>query len=77
MFTSSAYYSLANSQWERHFDARLIMLNKKFPSIPDYTEYRPIVVSSPVVKYLEGIIMPYLRVYAVNRMNRSQYGFCP
>jgi len=36
----------------RHFDCRLICLNKKHPDIPLVEEYRPLVVCSPVVKFL-------------------------
>ncbi len=52
-------------QSRKHFEARLICLNKKFPKTPQLVEYRPIVVTSPVVKFLEGAIMAHLRKYAL------------
>lgn len=37
-----------------HLVGRLVAFNKKYPSIPKVSEYRPIIVLSPVVKFLEG-----------------------
>ena len=77
IFAKKEYYESEETQWSKHFEARIITLNKKYPAIPQLTEYRPIIVTSPLVKYLEGIIMEHLRNYSVKRLNRSQYGFCP
>ena len=54
---------------------RLIPLNKKFPHIPQVDQYRPIVALSPVVKFLEGAIVGYLRNYCKRLPN--QFGFIP
>jgi hypothetical protein len=43
------------------FRARLIPLNKVWPDIPHNDEFRPIVVVSPVVKWLESRFLPKLQ----------------
>lgn len=40
---------------------RLIPLNKVTPATPLLSEYRPIVVSSYVIKYQEGLILEELQ----------------
>lgn len=50
-------------------------LNKKFPKVPNFTEYRPIIIQSPVIKFLEGYIRPSLRQYGKDRMQWQQFGF--
>ena len=77
ILTWREYYSSEESNWRSHFRARVVLLNKKYPAVPEHTEYRPIIVTSPVVKYLEGIVMEHLRKYAVTSLHRAQYGFCP
>ena len=52
VFTRKEYWSRPESA--DHLVARLVPLNKKFPLTPLVPEYRPIVVSSPVIKFLEG-----------------------
>ena len=51
---------------QRHFQTRLIALNKEHPKIPMLENYRPIVVSSPVLKLIEGLYMNKLRRYISN-----------
>ncbi len=46
---------------DKHMDARFIPINKNYPNIPEFNQYRPIVVASPVVKMLEGIIVDKLK----------------
>ena len=42
------------------FRARLIPLNKVYPEIPRYNQFRPIVVLSAAYKYLEARFLPAL-----------------
>lgn len=58
-----------------HFSARLVCLNKKFPATPKLAEHRPLVIASPVIKFLEGAVLPELERYAAMRMNRAQFAF--
>ena len=51
-FLDYDYYSSTCSKWEVHFEARLIALNKKFPAILNHDEYRPIVVTSSLIKFV-------------------------
>jgi hypothetical protein len=55
----------------------MVALNKKFPKIPMIHEYRPIVVLSSVVKFLEGYIADSLRQYTLKKLNVRQFGFIP
>jgi hypothetical protein len=67
-----------NSEYsETYLRSRLVCLNKDYPKIGNYRNYRPITVSSLVVKFLEGYIMKSLRKYAKEQMNREQFGFIP
>ena len=52
-------------------------LNKQFPRVPEIHQYRPIVVSSPIVKMLEGFIAPALSHWMETRMVKNQFGFKP
>jgi hypothetical protein len=45
--------------------------------MPESHEYRPIVVLSPVIKFLEGFLVKTLKKYCKERLNRHQYGFVP
>lgn len=45
---------------DKHLVANLIPLNKVHPNIPAPNQYRPIIVMSPVLKFLEGYIYPSL-----------------
>lgn len=53
---------------------RLIALNKAFPQTPQTHEYRPIVVLSPIVKFLEGYIVKQLQYWCKTNL-KKQYGF--
>jgi len=64
-------------QAKHHFEARLICLNKVYPRTPHIDQYRPIVVTSSIIKFLEGFITNSLRKYAVNNMHKHQFGFIP
>jgi len=73
---------LNHSYWNtedslRHHEARLICLNKVFPKIPDLEQYRPIVVASPVIKFLEGYLTPSLNLWMRSSMTKNGYGFRP
>ena len=60
---------------EKHFDARLVALNKVHPNIPKANEFRPIIVMSPLIKFMEARLIPKLSDYTQNRMLPSQTGF--
>ena len=59
----------------RSFEARLIPLNKVWPDIPEEDQFRPIVVLSPVFKWLERRFLPKLSHYLTNQLDRNQTGF--
>lgn len=61
----------------KHFLARLIPINKKFPKISSPEDIRPIIVLSPLYKLLEARLLPKLRKYMINKLARSQVGFVP
>ena len=52
-----------------HFLSRIIPLDK------DGTRFRPLIISSKVMKFLECLIINKLRAYCNKRMMRRQYGF--
>ena len=58
-----------------HFRARLIVLNKKHPDVPRPDQIRPIVVTSPLVKILEGRLIAKLQRYLKEHLHVSQVGF--
>lgn len=60
---------------KQHFRARLVCLDKRYPETPAVSDYRPIVIASPVIKFLEGLIKKELAVYMSERLNKKQYGF--
>lgn len=55
----------------------MLCLNKDFPAIPKYDRYRPIIISSYLLKSLEGLLMPSLLYYAKHRLHKNQIGFVP
>ena len=62
---------------ERSFEARLVPLNKVWPDIPKGDEFRPIVIESPMYKFLELRFFPKLQSYLVNQLDKNQTGFIP
>lgn len=58
-----------------HLQARLIALDKAYPNIATESQYRPIVITSSIVKILEAYVVPSLRKYGTQRLNRNQVGF--
>ncbi len=61
----------------QHFQCRLVALNKAHPEIPRPDQFRPVIITSLIVKILEARLLKPLREYAVLRLNRSQTGFVP
>jgi len=59
----------------KHFESRLIPLNKIHPKIPSKKDMRPIVVNSPLVKLIEAGIMPNLSQYLIQNLHPGQTGF--
>lgn len=72
-FMHREYWETESSK--RHLVGRLVAFNKKFPEMPGIADYRPIIVLSPVVKFLEGLIIGALRRYSRERLSEAQYGF--
>ena len=67
------YWKLESSK--KHFNSRLVCLNKNHPKTPDYGEYRPIVVTSYVIKLLELSLLEKLQNYNESKMTTKQLGF--
>jgi len=79
---SSVFRDLWNTElndpkYLRHFEARLVPLNKDHPRVPRYDRFRPIVVGSPLVKLLESRFAQKLREYMIEKMFAGQVGFVP
>jgi hypothetical protein len=68
---------LGKSEFSSIFKCRLIALNKDHPRTPTYDRFRPIVVSSPLVKLIESRFLSRLQKYLLNRLHASQTGFVP
>ena len=47
----------------KSFECRLVPLNKKFPNIPNEEDFRPLVIISAFIKFLESRFLPKLRNY--------------
>jgi hypothetical protein len=60
---------------ERTFEARLVPLNKVWPKTPKADEFRPIVIESPLYKFIEMRFLPSLQNYLTNIMDKNQTGF--
>lgn len=58
-----------------HMEARLVALNKEYPRIPQIDRYRPIVVMSHTIKFLEGFLVDKLKKYLNSKTSRNQFGF--
>lgn len=37
--------------------------------------FRPLVIASKLIKFMEGLLVPKLKGYCYRKMNKSQYGF--
>ncbi len=57
------------------FATRIVPLNKKHPKLPTKYDFRPISISSPIVKTLESTLVPKLSDYMTNKMHIGQTGF--
>jgi len=66
---------LNSSNIIKHFQCRLIPLNKDHPKIPKPDRFRPIIVSSPLVKLLEARFLPKLNDYLLSNIHKGQTGF--
>ena len=78
---AKVFRDLWTSDWENHtegqehFSTRLIPLNKVHPKIPTKEKFRPISVSSPIVKLKEARLLLKLSAYMKDKMHRGQTGF--
>ena len=50
-------------------------LNKNHPNIPNIDQFRPIIINSPVLKFLEGLIQLIYNSMKGERMPFNQFGF--
>jgi hypothetical protein len=57
------------------FKARLVPLNKAWPNIPTWCDFRPIAIISAMYKYLELRFLPKLSLYMKKHMDINQIGF--
>jgi len=62
---------------QTHFRCRLVALNKKHPAVPKKDQFRPIVITSLIVKILEARLVRPLKKYMIERLHISQTGFVP
>ena len=72
MFTMKTFWE--DDRSNKTLKGRLVALNKKYPQTGKIDEYRPIVVLSSVVKFLEGLLVDDLR-YWCSRNLKKQFGF--
>jgi hypothetical protein len=76
-FKTSINFNLINDLWNANiekglkncYEARLVPLNKNYPDIGRYDQFRPIAILSAMVKYLELRFLPKLEAYMVNKMD--------
>jgi len=61
----------------KHFETRLVPLNKVHPNIPKSNQFRPIIIQSPNLKLLEARFQPKLTNYMRERLHLGQTGFVP
>jgi hypothetical protein len=57
------------------FQARLCPHNKVWPNIPLSEEFRPIMVLSPLYKFLELRFLSKLNTYLTQKLDRNQKDF--
>ena len=67
--------NLGAKELTKLFKCWLVALNKGHPRILTYDRFRPIVVSSPILKVLEARFIPKLESYTIDKLNTSQTGF--
>ena len=60
---------------KNHLLCRLIPLDKAHPNIPKESDYRPIVVTSPIIKILEQLLLIKLQPFCEEFLNINQVGF--
>lgn len=51
--------------------ARLVPLNKVYPNIPKKDQFRPIIVLSPLYKWIELRFLEKLNNYLINNLDRN------
>ncbi|KAL4510197.1 hypothetical protein ABPG72_010390 [Tetrahymena utriculariae] len=60
---------------EKIFQARLIPLNKNYPNIPTAEAFRPIVILSPLLKFLNLRFLSKILGFINNKLDKNQIGF--
>ena len=55
--------------------SRLLPLNKIHPKVPEINKYRPIIISSPLVKFCEMICKEKLMTFCKQKIENEQTGF--
>ena len=53
---------------KNHLLCRLIPLDKAHPNIPKESDYRPIVVTSPIIKILEQLLLIFYKFVNINEV---------
>ena len=83
-FRTTTRYDLLRGWWndkileslgDETFRGRLIPLNKVWPDIPKEGQFCPIVVVSPIIKWLETRFLQQIKLYMFETMDRQQTGF--
>jgi len=59
----------------KHFETRIVPLNKKYLDIPSSKDCRPIAIQSPIIKLLECKLKPKLDAYLTQKLCPGQTGF--
>lgn len=72
---ANLWNATALRQLARIFEARLVPLNKAWPEIPCEDQFRPIVVLSPLYKFLERRFQWKLQRYMKDSLDPHQTGF--
>ena len=62
---------------KKSFQARLVPLNKVWPSIPRFDQFRPIIILSPMIKFIELRFYRKLLNYLKWDLDKNQIGFVP
>ena len=70
---NSTYWNSRNAK--KNLKSRLMALNKRPGEIPSLNSYRPIIISSALLKFVESRLKPKLKEYCNTRLEKSQTGF--
>lgn len=60
---------------QKTFETRLIPLNKEYPNLPQPEQFRPIVIVSHAIKWLESRFRSPIQNYVNSSIDKNQIGF--